>query len=236
MSVKPQSKLKRNPTFHEEYTSFMNDMLNKGYAVAVPTTHLNRQDCKVWYIPHHGVYHPQKKKLRVVFDCAASYRGVSSNGELLQGPNLTSSLLGVLTRFRQEPVAMMADIEAMYYQVRVPDKDTDLLRFLWWPKGDLSCVIAEFKMVVHLFGATSSPSCANFALRQTAEENHCNASPEAVLKNFYVDDCLKSVTTDAQAGDLCENLTKLCASEGFHLTKWTSNSRALSQIVRGPKR
>lgn len=49
---------------------------------------------------------------------------------------------------------MMADIEAIYYQVRVPDKDTDLLRFLWWPKGDLSSDIAEFKMVVHLFGAT----------------------------------------------------------------------------------
>ncbi|KAK0152983.1 hypothetical protein N1851_005350 [Merluccius polli] len=67
-----KNKLKRNPAFHEEYSTFMNDMLSKGYAIEVPTTQLNRQDGKLWYIPHHGVYHPQKKKLRVVFDCAAS--------------------------------------------------------------------------------------------------------------------------------------------------------------------
>ena len=28
----------------------------------------------VWYIPHHGVYHPRKpEKIRVVFDCSAKY-------------------------------------------------------------------------------------------------------------------------------------------------------------------
>lgn len=57
-----KSKLKRNPAFHEEYTSFMNDMLNKGYAVAVPTTHLNHQDGKVWYIPHHKGIPPTKEE------------------------------------------------------------------------------------------------------------------------------------------------------------------------------
>ena len=109
---------------------------------------------------------------------------------------MTNSLVGVLSRFRQEPVTIIADVEAMYYQVRVPEDDTDLLRFLWWPAGDLSQNIAEYKMVVHLFGATSSPSCANYALRRTAEENRIKSSPEAVdtvLKNFYVDDCLNQL-------------------------------------------
>lgn len=225
-----QHKLKRNPAFHEEYTTFMNDMLSKGYAVEVPTTQLKRQDGKLWYIPHHGVYHPQKKKLRVVFDCAASYQGVSLNSELLQGPDLTNLLVGVLTRFRQEPVAMIADIEAMYHQVRIPEEDSDLQRFLWWPAGDLGQDITEYKMVVHVFGATSSPSCANYALRRTAEENRSKSSPETVdtiLKNFYVDDCLKSVASEAQAFELYKDLTALCASGGFRLTKWTSNNRAL---------
>ncbi|XP_067260191.1 uncharacterized protein [Chanodichthys erythropterus] len=89
-------------------------------------------------------------------------------------------------------------------------------------------------MVVHLFGAKSSPIVANFALRKTAEENRSKSSVEAVntvLKNFYVDDCLKSVSTSAQAVALRNNLTKLCASGGFHLTKWASNSRALLASV-----
>ena len=109
---------------------------------------------------------------------------------------------------------MMDDIEKMYYQVRVPEEDTDLLRFLWWPNGDFTQDVAEYKMVVHLFGATSSPSCATFALQRTAQENGSKSSDEAVdtvLKNFYVDDCLKSVSTETQAITLREDLTALCA-------------------------
>ncbi|KAJ8375703.1 hypothetical protein SKAU_G00062830 [Synaphobranchus kaupii] len=36
-------------------------------------------------------------------------------------------------------------------------------------KGDNSQETVEYKMVVHLFGAASSPSCASFALRKCAE-------------------------------------------------------------------
>ncbi|KAL7831201.1 hypothetical protein SRHO_G00307040 [Serrasalmus rhombeus] len=207
-AINLKRKLQKNPVLHGEYSHFISDMVDKGYAVKVPEPQLKRQDGRVWYIPHHGVYHPQKEKLRVVFDCAASFQGVSLNSELLQGPDLANSLVGVLTRFRQEPVAIMADIEAMYHQVRVPEDDTDLLRFLWWPEGDFSQALTEYKMVVHLFGATSSPSCG-----KTAEDNHCKSSAEAVdtvLNNVYVDDCLHG---------------------GFHLTKWTSNSRALLASV-----
>lgn len=89
-------------------------------------------------------------------------------------------------------------------------------------------------MVVHLFGATSSASCANFALRRTAEDNKTWSSPEVVktvLNNFYVDDCLKAVNNEEEAVTLKKNLTALCASGGFKLSKWTSNSRLLLQSI-----
>ncbi|KAL6484006.1 hypothetical protein MHYP_G00088790 [Metynnis hypsauchen] len=112
----------------------------------------------------------------------------------------------------------------------VPDKDADLLRFLWWPGGDVSEQVTEYRMCVHLFGATSSPSCASYALRRTAQDAAVTTSPEAiqtVLRNFYVDDLLKSVATEGEAVNLVKELTKLCARGGFHLHKWVSNSRAL---------
>lgn len=83
-------------------------------------------------------------------------------------------------------------------------------------------------MAVHLFGATSSPSCANYALRRTAQDNSIKASAEAVdtiLNNFYIDDCLKSVKHAAQAIALYKDLKAMCASGEFNLTKWISNSR-----------
>ena len=113
----------KNPTFHEEYAAAMEKVLKAGYAEKVPDCETQGVSGRVWYIPHHGVYHPQKGKLRVVYDCAASFQGTSLNRELLQGPDLTSSLVGVLLRFRREPVAMISDTESMFYQVQVRKED-----------------------------------------------------------------------------------------------------------------
>lgn len=68
--------------------------------------------------------------IRVVFDCSAEYHGTSLNKELFRGQDLTNNIVRVLTRFRQERVAFMTDVEAMFHQVRVPDCDQDFLRFL----------------------------------------------------------------------------------------------------------
>lgn len=129
-----KKKLQRNQMFKEGYISFMND--NKGYAVKVPDEELNQSDGKVWFVPHHGVYHPKKQKIRAVFDCEASFHGITLNKQLLQGPDMTGSLIGILTRFRHEQVAVTADVESMFHQVKVPPEDADLLRFLWWPDGN----------------------------------------------------------------------------------------------------
>ena len=135
----------------------MNNQEAKGHSEKVPQEELQRNDGKVWFIPHHAVKHPQKGKVRVVFNCPASYDGASLNNALLQGPDLTNRLLGILLRWRKKDVAIMADIEAMYYQVNVPQHQRDMLRYLWWPNGDLSQNVQEYRMKVLVFGAVSSP-------------------------------------------------------------------------------
>ena len=67
---------------------------------------------------------------KIVFDCAASSKGVSLNQQLLQGPDMTNKLVGVLLRFREDPIAFLVDIEAMFCQVRVSLEHCKLLRFL----------------------------------------------------------------------------------------------------------
>ncbi|KAL0176849.1 hypothetical protein M9458_029179, partial [Cirrhinus mrigala] len=229
-----QRKFWKDSAFHVDYTAFMEDVISKGYAEKVPEKELKRHDGRVWYIPHHGVYHPKKKKIRVVFACSASFQGESLNGHLLQGPDLTSTLIGALTRFRMEPVALMADIESMFYQVKVPAEDSDLLRFLWWSKGDMSKDLEEFRMVVHLFGASSSPSCSNYALKKCADDHggmFNQRTVEVVQNHFYVDDCLFSVPMESDAIQLYKELKAMCAKGGFHLTKWMSNSRVVLNVI-----
>ena len=128
---KLKTKLEKDSQHKTKYKMFIDDMTTKCYAEIVPAQDLIRNDGKVWYIPHHGVYHPRKpNKLRVVFDCSANYRNHSLNSHLLQGPDLTNKLVGVLCRFRQENIAFVCDIEAMYHQVKVNPEHRDMLRFL----------------------------------------------------------------------------------------------------------
>ena len=89
-------------------------------------------------------------------------------------------------------------------------------------------------MEVHLFGGTSSPSCANFCLRKTAQDNIENFSHEVidtVKKNFYVDDCLKSVQSSCTTICLRALLCKLLQKGGLRLTKWSSNCKDVLEKI-----
>lgn len=93
-------RFKFNQHFQQEYVEYMNNVISCGYAKHVPEDLLHCNNGRTWYLPHHGVYHPRKGALCVVFDFTATIKGVSLNSELLPGPNLTSTLLGILMRFR----------------------------------------------------------------------------------------------------------------------------------------
>ena len=139
----------------------MNDLLDKDNARAISPLHPPPEPGKIWYLPHHGVYHSYKPdKIRVVFDCSARYDGVSLKSQLLQGPNLKRSLVGVLRRFRRKPIAFQADIEAMFHQVRDIENNRNFLRFYGGRMETFLQSLHEYQMNVHLFGSISSPSCA----------------------------------------------------------------------------
>lgn len=182
--------------FRNEYSKSMTDSLSKGYTERVPDAELNIQDGKVWFVPHHGVYHAKKGKLRVVYDCSAEYQGFSLNNQLLQGPDYVNNLAGVFIRFRKDKVALSCDIEGMFHQIFVCEENRNLLRFLWWESDNMDTDPVQYRVTRHLFGAVSSPACAMYALHTTAEKYRRKFNKEAadfVPNNFYVDDGLISV-------------------------------------------
>ena len=214
-----RKRLMKNGDLHSKYRETMNNYLDSGHAERVPKEELEPDDRPVWYIPHHPVVHPNKpEKVRIVYDCAATYKGTSLNQQLMSGPDQTNQLIGVLIRFREEKIGLAADIEAMFHQVLVEPKDRDVLRFLWWPNVDLHGELAEYRMIKHPFGATSSPSIANFCLRKTAELNSKEfdyVTIKTVKRNMYVDDLLKSTDTVEKAIRLVQQLISLLQKGGF---------------------
>ena len=49
-------------------------------------------------------------------------------------------------RLRENGIALMADVTAMFYQVYVTPEDSDYLRYLWWPEGDMNKEPEEYQM------------------------------------------------------------------------------------------
>ncbi|XP_031549018.1 uncharacterized protein LOC116286606 [Actinia tenebrosa] len=133
----------------------------------------------------------------------------------------------------------MVDIEKMFFQVKVRREDQSFLRFLWWPDGDTEKEAEEYCMTVHLFGAGSSPACANYALRRTADDKECKFGAEVadtLRKNFYVGDVLKSAHTEDEAIELAKNVKEVCARGGFNLTKFVGNTeRIIDSIPQGDR-
>ena len=68
-------------------------------------------------------------KIRLVFDTAAKKNGTSFNDLLEAGPDLLESLIAVIIRFRQHPVAIVGDILDMFLRVKVIEKDRGAQRF-----------------------------------------------------------------------------------------------------------
>ena len=122
----------------------------------------------------------------------------------------------------------------MFYQVRVPVEQQNMLRFVWWPKSNLYAEPEDYLMCVHMFGGTHSPSTCNYALRKIAinHESHYEwkAAP-TLFRNFYVDDIndltLKGASDVKSTLNLKRDVQCMCAARGFNLTQFMSNSRTV---------
>ena len=128
----------------------------------------------------------------------------------------------------------MCDVEGMSNQVKVNPEYRNFLRFLWWENGNLDSEPTEYRMTVHLFGATSSPGCANFDLKKMASdyESQCGTEAASFVKSyFYVDSGLKSVSTPDAAITLVKTTKMLCAKRGFNLHKFISNCKAVIDAI-----
>ena len=224
--------LVKKPKMKEDYFKFMQKVFDNGHAEPIPPEDI-KSSKPCWYLPHFGIYHPQKpNKIRVVFDSAAEDGSTSLNKLLLSGPDLTNSLLGVLLRFRQNPVAFVADIEQMFHSFIVQEDHRNFLRFFWYRNNDPNGEVTQYRMKVHIFGNTSSPAVATYGLRKTAdvgEQQFGSDAKELVYKNFYVDDALKSASSTEEAADLLRRTQAMLATCNLRLHKIASSHPEVAQ-------
>ncbi|XP_063404237.1 uncharacterized protein LOC134687709 [Mytilus trossulus] len=217
--------LKINSTKREHVIQFMQKIIENGHAEIAPPLAIS-SEC--WYLPMFGIYHPRKPdNIRVVFDASAVCNGHSLNNVLLKGPDLTNSLLGILLRFRKEAIAVTADVEQMFYNFKVSEEHRNYLRFIWHSDNDIEKPLIDYRMTVHVFGNSPSPSVATYGLRKSAETADQDVK-DFVNRNFYVADGLLSCQNVETAVDLVKRTQSALSSGGnLRLHKIASNSKHL---------
>ena len=174
------------------------------------------------------VYHPRKKKLRLVFD-ASVIQQTSLIEHLLQGPDQTSSLYGVLCRFRENQVAVTGDIDSMFHCFYVNPEDRNFLRFFWWEDNNPVNDIVEYRMRVHLFGNRSSPGVAIHCLHFAADIAEGEDVMHFIKRNFYVDDGLGSFDTVDDAIRIIASTRRALSNYNIRLHKLMSSHAEVLQ-------
>lgn len=88
-------------------------------------------------------------------------------------------------------------------------------------------------MTVYLFGAVSSPGCANYALKHLNKENSITfqLGSQFIIRDFYVDDGVESVKTVEDGMQLAHEARELCARGVLRLHKYVSNSSAVLSSI-----
>ncbi|XP_028404089.1 uncharacterized protein LOC114526762 [Dendronephthya gigantea] len=121
-------RLTKDPELLSEYDAIIKNQEQVGIIERVSKDEIG-PDSKVHYIPHQAVVRRDAKttKVRIVYDASAKAQksSVSLNDCLHAGPSLNPLLFDILVRFREQSVALVADIEKAFLNIEVHEKDRD---------------------------------------------------------------------------------------------------------------
>lgn len=114
-------KYKKIKIIKREYTEFLGEVIQKGFAKIVPPAQVNKTD-GIYLVGIYlimGYIIQKRKQLGLFLIVVRHFKETSFNSELLHGYKETNTLIRMLPHFQKEPVALMADKQAMFHQVEV---------------------------------------------------------------------------------------------------------------------
>jgi hypothetical protein len=188
--------LSKDPQWASKYKEQIEDMLKNGVARKLSSLELKSWEGPRFYISHLAVSNPksQSTPVRIVFNSSQNCNGVSLNSVLAKGPDgYMNNLLGLLLRWREEPVAVVGDIRKMFHSVRLEALEQHCHRFL---RRDLDSSREPdvYIMLRVNMGDTPAPAICTEALYKTAEQfgGECPEAAHMINKSTYVDDVVDS--------------------------------------------
>lgn len=230
-----ERRFEQNPNLKKEYTAAINDHILSGRMQSTTSTEIESDGhVNSAYLPHHAVIKESSTstKLRVVFDASRkTTSGQSLNDVLVVGPTIQSDIVTIIINWRFHRIAFTADVQKMYLQVKVDQRDFDKQRILW--RNDPTEPIQEFALNRLTFGTSCAPFIAIRSVQQLADDERTKYPDAAIVmtNDAYVDDVISGGDDLPTVQNLQRDLSQMMSAGGFDLKKWASNvNEVLEQI------
>ncbi|GFX55405.1 integrase catalytic domain-containing protein [Trichonephila clavipes] len=215
-------RLSRDKEYLSLYEKFLQEYEDLGHMREIKTDGSGVS----FYMPHHGVYRPEKSttKLRTVFNASSpstsrkSLNSIQFNGGLVQ-----EDLFSIMVRFRKHKYAFTTDIEKMFRMINIHPEQTCLQRILW--KKGIGEPIKTYELTTVTYGTVSAPYLATRTLKQLAmdEANNFPLAAPVVLSDCYMDGILSGSESIEKVIELQRQLIEMFKAAGMHLHKWCEN-------------
>ena len=142
--------------------------------------------------------------------------------------------MAVLVRFRTKKIAWIADIEKEFLNFGLPEKDSNVIRYLWTnDPSDPAAELKAYRWKKVPFGLTSSP----FQLRATISKHLKTYEKEkksvvgCIESQLYVDDLLGGADNPEEAQEAVLTTKDMFAEAKLKTTKWTTNNEQLQEVL-----
>ncbi|GBO18825.1 hypothetical protein AVEN_175441-1 [Araneus ventricosus] len=221
------TRLSRDQEYLKLYRDFLKEYEDLGHMTEIRES---VEPDVTYYMPHHGIYRPQKSttKLRTVFNASTlTTSGKSLNSIQYNGGLIQDDLFTLLVRFRKHIFAFTADIRQMYRRINIDESQRKLQRILW--KEDVNKPIKTYQLNTVTYGTVSAPYLAMRTLKQISinEGKNFPIAASVLCNDFYMDDVLSGANTLEAAKTLQHQLIDILKTAQMSLHKWCGNTSEL---------
>ena len=225
--------LEKDPTWQATYQKQIEDHRDRGVARKLTIPELIAWEGKpCLYLAHMALEQPKSEStpVRLVFNSSAKFKGLSLNDCLAKGPDCyNNNLLGMLIRFRENPIVLIGDIRKMYNSVLLEELEMHMHRFLWRDcdssrKPDI-WVITRVNL-----GDKPSGTIAITAKNNTAHMFSYidEEAAQMLIYCVYTDDIIDSILGEfSRALQRAQNAELILSKGGFSVKGWTFAGRGV---------